>query len=75
MMISACASTTSREIYDAEGNVVHDIKCKVFALPDNPIAKNNCLKKAGDLCGEKGYKTIEGPSGKYNVVTMVVQCK
>jgi hypothetical protein len=79
----SCA--TSRETYTADGRPGYSINCSGTALN-----WGNCLEKAGDLCGERGYQVLEKSSDQGSVVTgsqlglyggsvmyrsMIVQCK
>jgi hypothetical protein len=83
IMGAGCA--TSRETYIADGRVGYSINCFGTALN-----WGNCLEKAGDICGERGYTVLEKSSDQGSVVTsgqlglyggsvmnrsMIVQCK
>jgi hypothetical protein len=80
---ASCA--TSRETYTADGRVGYSINCSGTALN-----WGNCLEKAGDICGERGYTVLEKSGDQGTVVTggqfglyggsvmnrsMIVQCK
>jgi hypothetical protein len=83
--IMGASCTTSRETYTADGRVGYSINCSGTALN-----WGNCLEKAGDICGEKGYTVLEKTGDQGTVVTggqfglyggsvmnrsMIVQCK
>jgi len=76
---------TSRETYTADGRLGYSIN-------SSGTARNwgNCLEKAGDICGERGYTVLEKSGDQGSVVTsgqlglyggsvmnrsMIVQCK
>jgi hypothetical protein len=62
IMEASCA--TSRETYTADGRPGYSINCSGTALN-----WGNCLEKAGDLCGERGYQVLEKSGDQGSVVT------
>ena len=52
-ILSLAGCVTTQPTYMASGNVGHHITCggALFSLGD-------CYKKAGDLCGPRGYKVL-----------------
>ena len=85
IVIIEASCATSRETYTADGRLGYSINCSGTALN-----WGNCLEKAGDICGERGYTVLEKSGDQGSVVTsgqlglyggsvmnrsMIVQCK
>lgn len=60
VLLAGCA--TSRETYLPDGSVGHSIQCSGAAL-----SWGQCIEKAGELCGSRGYETLVAP-GEQGVV-------
>jgi hypothetical protein len=51
VLISGCA--IAKKTYLPDGTVGHSISCDGAA-----VGMNVCFEKAGEICGEKGYKLL-----------------
>jgi hypothetical protein len=53
--LGLCSCGTSRDVYTADGSIVHVISCHAQSL-------GSCLERAGEICGPLGYK-FASPDG------------
>ena len=70
VVLAGCA--TSREIYTADGRRVYSIECRAVFYQSF-----DCIEKAQELCGEKGYTILEksGEPSTSFARNMIIQCR
>jgi hypothetical protein len=67
-MLAGC--TTSKEMYLSDGSRGYDIRCDGIT---NRV--ENCFRKAGEVCGAKGYD-ITTPQGSVTLTrSLFIRCK
>jgi len=82
-LLAGCV--TDSPVHTADGRLGHLVLC-----PGNGLSWGHCLKRAGELCGARGYTTISkadesgfaasynaygGAAGTMRQRSMVVACK
>lgn len=50
VLLQGCATPTSREVFLADGTKGYNINCS-----GSGMNYSNCLEKAGEVCGARGY--------------------
>ena len=72
--LSGCATTTSSEIYTADGRLGRSIYC-------SGTTWGPCYEKAGETCGTKGYEVLEksgdqgGANPNFIKRSIIIQCR
>jgi hypothetical protein len=74
VVLVSCA--TSKEIHTAEGKQGYSIECR--AVNWGWVSQSfNCVEKAQELCGERGFDVLERSGEPSTLFTrnMIIQCR